>query len=138
VLTREPFADAAAEIRESIEAVRGRLGACATFAFPNGNYTAKLARVALEAGVSTLMTTEPMWVESGWPAWRLPRLQLARHDDAGRAAMKAALAAVPGVIADGNGTGRAYRRVRTLERRAARDGRLALGSFARLPGGPPC
>jgi peptidoglycan/xylan/chitin deacetylase (PgdA/CDA1 family) len=138
ILTREPFADAAREIRESIAEVRNRLGVCATFAFPNGNYNAKLARVALDAGVSTLMTTEPMWVEPGWPAWRLPRLQLARHDDQGRAALKAALAAVPGVIADGNGTGRVYRKVRALERKANRAGRLSPGTAASSLGGPPC
>ena len=47
ILPRETTADALADVRESIAAVTEQLGVpCRTFAFPNGNYTAQLARCA--------------------------------------------------------------------------------------------
>src|SRR5438445_2540626 len=77
ILTRESREKARAEIELSLAKVSSELGApCATFAFPNGNYTAELAQHALRCGASTVMTTDPGWTDSQSAQWRLPRIQL--------------------------------------------------------------
>jgi len=98
ILTEMPEEAARDEIRESTRAVSEALGApCPSFAFPNGNGTERLARYALECGVTTVMTTEPRWVgASARPAW-LPRVQLYAKYDAGRVIAKV-LAALPGLF----------------------------------------
>src|SRR5207249_1801753 len=64
ILTRETRTRAFAEIQESLAKVSFELGApCQTFAFPNGNYDTELSQHALLCGASTVMTTEPMWVD---------------------------------------------------------------------------
>ena len=120
ILPRETTADALADVRESIAAVTEQLGVpCRTFAFPNGNYTAQLARCALDCGVETVMTTEPMWVDRSFPHWRLPRIQLFPGQSRAKIEAKLALAAA-GALANPDGTGRVYRRVVRAARRAAR------------------
>jgi peptidoglycan/xylan/chitin deacetylase (PgdA/CDA1 family) len=110
VLTRETEAVALFEIRQSIEEVKTEIGECLTFAFPNGNYTKRLASYALECGVETVMTTEPMWVDSGFPLWRLPRVQIEDWHGHARIELKLAAAATGRLLANPDGTGRLYRK----------------------------
>jgi peptidoglycan/xylan/chitin deacetylase (PgdA/CDA1 family) len=117
ILTRETEAAALADIEKSIADVSSGVGIrCSTFAFPNGNYTAQLARYALECGVQTVMTTEPLWVETGAPVWRLPRVQLFGGNTRSEIELKLALATTGRVLADPNGTGRLYRKISRLMR----------------------
>jgi len=114
VLTTEPETVALRDIEQCIAEVTARIGVqCPTFAFPNGNYTARLARHALRCGVRTVMTTEPVWASSQFPPWRLPRLQLFRNNDQRRASLKL-LAARHRLLANPDGTGRLYRRIARL------------------------
>ncbi|MDB6063916.1 MAG: polysaccharide deacetylase [Pedosphaera sp.] len=122
ILTRETNERASAEIEGSLAKVSSELGApCTTFAFPNGNYTPELAQHALRSGATTAMTTEPMWVNGRSPFWRLPRIQLFGEFTGVRMELKIALAALRGVLANPDGSGRAYRRMakqsRTLRER---------------------
>jgi hypothetical protein len=57
---------------------------------------------------TTVMTTEPMWSDRESPLWRLPRIQLFGEFDRTRIELKIALAALRGVLANPDGTGRAY------------------------------
>ena len=119
VLTREPLPSAVASIRESISIVTREIGRpCESFAFPNGNYTATLCRAALHSGAKTVMTTEPMWVTADASFWRLPRIQLFPQQSAAKMTLKLALALQNGVLTNPDGTGRAYRRIEALKRRA--------------------
>jgi peptidoglycan/xylan/chitin deacetylase (PgdA/CDA1 family) len=112
ILTRETQAMALADIQRSIAEVSAEIGTkCPTFAFPNGNYTARLARHALECGVQTAMTTEPHWVDSSVPLWRLPRVQLFGSNTPSRIELKVGLAATGLLLTDPNGTGRLYRKI---------------------------
>ncbi len=111
VLTCETDADALTEIRQSIEEVRTELGECLTFAFPNGNYTKRLARHALECGVETVVTTDPMWVDRRFPPWRLPRVQFFDGDSQTKIELKLAAAATGRLLTNPNGTGREYRKI---------------------------
>jgi len=110
VLTCETEADAFFEIRQSVEDVKKEIGECRTFAFPNGNYTRRLAQHALECGVETIMTTEPMWVDSSFPPWRLPRVQFMDWHGRARIEMKLAAAVTGKLLANPDGTGRRYRK----------------------------
>jgi hypothetical protein len=59
ILTCETEASALSDIEQSIAEVSSEIGTpCKSFAFPNGNYTARLARRALEAVAQTVMTIE--------------------------------------------------------------------------------
>jgi hypothetical protein len=110
ILTRETQQTALAEIEQSLAKVSSELEApCSTFAFPNGNYTPPLAQHALRCGASTVMTTEPNWTDNRSALWRLPRIQLFGEFSPARIQLKIALAAVRGVLANPDGTGRAYR-----------------------------
>jgi peptidoglycan/xylan/chitin deacetylase (PgdA/CDA1 family) len=110
ILTNETKQRAFAEIEESLAAVSSELGApCQTFAFPNGNYSPELAGHALRCGATTVMTTEPMWVDRKNPFCRLPRIQLFGEFSPALIELKIALAAQPGVLANPDGSGRAYR-----------------------------
>ena len=118
VLTREPEAAALADIRQSIAEVAAELRQpCASFAFPNGNYTARLARAALECGARTVMTTEPLWADRSFPPWRLPRIQLFGVHGWADIDVKLALAATGRVLQNPDGTERLYRRVNRAARR---------------------
>ncbi len=109
ILTREPRQCAFAEIEESLAKVSLELGApCNTFAFPNGNYNAELIQHALRCGASTVMTTDPTWVDERAFLWRLPRVQLFGELSRARIEAKLALAAFKGILANPNGTGRSY------------------------------
>jgi len=120
ILTCESEPEALNQIAESIADVRAELGApCTTFAFPNGNYTARLAQHALACGVATSHTTEPLWVNAGFPPWRLPRVQLHPRQGGNRVALKLAVAATGRVLEDPNGTGWVYRRIQRLAHRSA-------------------
>ena len=117
ILTREPKERAFAEIEESLAKVGSELGApCKTFAFPNGNYTPELAQHALRCGATTTMTTEPLWVDQWSSFWRLPRIQLFGEFTRTRIELKVALAALRGVLANPDGSGREYRRIRQIRR----------------------
>ena len=113
ILPHEPEPDAQADIERSMEQVSAELGEpCRTFAFPNGNYTDALARFAQSAGASTVMTTEPTWVDAGCPLWRLPRVQLFPGSTPDRIDLKLAVAATGRILQNPDGTGRRYRRMR--------------------------
>jgi peptidoglycan/xylan/chitin deacetylase (PgdA/CDA1 family) len=125
VLTNEAESDALSDIGRSVADVSAELGApCATFAFPNGNYTERLARHALRVGVHTVMTTEPMWVDGRFPAWRLPRIQLFGEHTRSRIELKLAAAATGRLLLNPDGTGRAY--VRQAGWRGERHARSAV------------
>lgn len=110
ILTRETQDKAFAEIEGSLAKVSSELGRpCTTFAFPNGNYTPELARHAFRCGATTAMTTEPMWVDNRSPFWRLPRIQLFGGFVEASIELKIALAALRGVLANPDGSGRTYR-----------------------------
>ncbi len=111
VLTCETEADALSEISQSIEEVKTELGECLTFAFPNGNYTKRLAHYALECGVETVVTTEPMWVDNRFPLWRLPRVQFFGSDSRAKIELKMAVAATGRLLTNPDGTGRHYRKI---------------------------
>jgi peptidoglycan/xylan/chitin deacetylase (PgdA/CDA1 family) len=111
ILTRETEDIALFEIKQSIEEVKTEIGECRTFAFPNGNYTKRLARHAIECGVETAVTTEPMWVDSRFPPWRLPRVQFFDGHSRARIELKLAAAATGRLLTNPNGTGRQYRRI---------------------------
>ena len=110
-LTSETIKNACSEIERSLSTVSSKIGVpCTTFAFPNGNHTPALAQHALRCGASTVMTTDPVWVNCRSLLWRLPRIQLFGHFSPARISLKVALAALPGILANPDGSGRAYRR----------------------------
>ena len=110
VLTCETEASALSDIEQSIAEVSSEIGTpCKSFAFPNGNYTARLARRALEAGAKTVMTTDPMWVDNSFPPWRLPRVSLNGANNRGAIELKMSLATGRWLV-NPNGTGRLYRK----------------------------
>ncbi|HWX21809.1 MAG TPA: polysaccharide deacetylase family protein [Candidatus Binatia bacterium] len=114
ILTRETKERALTEIESSLAKVGAELGgSCTTFAFPNGNYTSELAQWALRCGATTVMTTEPTWVNDRSPLWRLPRIQLFGEFNRERIELKVALAAWRGVLANPDGSGRKYLRADT-------------------------
>jgi peptidoglycan/xylan/chitin deacetylase (PgdA/CDA1 family) len=122
VLTRESEPDARREISDSLSRVSVELGRrCRTFAFPNGNYTARLARYAQDCGAQTVMTTEPTWVGPHAVPWRLPRIQLFPDSTRARAELKLVAAATGCVLANPDGTGRLYRRIARLAREPGGD-----------------
>ena len=126
ILTRETKERAFAEIEESLAKVCSELGTpCKTFAFPNGNYRPELAQHALRSGATTAMTTEPMWVEHSSSFWRLPRIQLFGEFTRNRIELKIALAALRGVLANPDGSGRKYRRLDKQRRRLAKAHKLS-------------
>jgi peptidoglycan/xylan/chitin deacetylase (PgdA/CDA1 family)/SAM-dependent methyltransferase/uncharacterized protein YbaR (Trm112 family) len=132
ILTREPRENACAEIELSLAKVSSELGApCATFAFPNGNYTETLARHAVRCGASTVMTTEPNWTDSHSVLWRLPRIQLFGNFTRTRIELKLVLAASRGVLTNPDGTGRAYRSMPRKRVRVSCKGAVPKGEGAK-------
>ena len=118
ILTRETKERALAEIEESLAKVSSELRArCQTFAFPNGNYNSELTRHALRCGATTVMTTEPMWTDDCSSFSRLPRIQLFPEFSRSRIELKIALAAMTGMLANPDGSGRAYRSVEQRSRK---------------------
>lgn len=110
ILTSEPEASALSDIEQSIAEVSSEIGtSCMSFAFPNGNYTARMARRALEAGAQTVMTTDPMWTDNSFPPWRLPRVNLSGTYNRAEIELKMALATGRWLL-NPNGTGRLYRK----------------------------
>lgn len=119
ILPLEEEEAARASIRESMAQVAEMTGEpCTTFAFPNGNYTASLARYAAACGAATVVTTEPLWVRPGAEAWCLPRIQFFGWQGRSYIERKLAAAATGRVLANPDGTGRLYTRIERL--RAAR------------------
>ena len=111
ILTREPESDATRDIQQCIADVSSELGTqCKTFAFPNGNYTARLAQHALRCGVETVMTTEPVWTDRHFPPWRLPRIQLFGAQTQLKIYLKL-VAAAGRWLANPDGTGRLHRNI---------------------------
>lgn len=109
ILTNETWKTACLEIEESMAAATAELGSrCRTFAFPNGNYTRALAQHAVACGASTVMTTDPEWVQGGCEFWRLPRIQLFGNFSEARIAVKIAAGAMRGLLPNPNGTGRPF------------------------------
>jgi peptidoglycan/xylan/chitin deacetylase (PgdA/CDA1 family) len=111
-LTCETHADALADIEQSIAEVSAQVGTCTTFAFPNGSYSPLLGRHALRCGVRTAMSTDPMWVDSRFPLWRLPRVQLFGHQSRSTIELKLAAGATR-LLAGLRETQKVYRRLRT-------------------------
>jgi peptidoglycan/xylan/chitin deacetylase (PgdA/CDA1 family) len=108
ILTNETKERALAEIESSLAKVSSELGApCTTFAFPNGNYTTELTQHALRCGATTVMTTEPTWMDRRSSFEQIPRIQLFSGFTRAKIELKIALAAWPGVLANPNGPGRA-------------------------------
>ena len=129
ILTNETRERAFEEIEGSLARVSSELGTpCTTFAFPNGNYTPELAQHALRCGATTIMTTEPTWMESRHPLGQIPRIQLFSGFTRAKIELKIALAAWPGILANPNGSGRAYytssRRSMLRRRRPVSNGML--------------
>lgn len=115
VMTRQSREDALANIDRGLERVSAELGRpCATFAFPNGNYTAELARHAAARGAKLVFTAEPTWADARCPLWRLPRVQLFPGQDCATMELKVALSAAGRFIPSGDGTKRVYRDVNRL------------------------
>jgi len=120
ILTREKRKRAFAEIEESLAKATLEVGApCTTFAFPNGNYNTELVWHAVRCGASTLMTTDPGWVDERAVLWRLPRVQLFGSASRARIESKIALAAFKGILANPNGSGRRERHGAEGEARGA-------------------
>jgi peptidoglycan/xylan/chitin deacetylase (PgdA/CDA1 family) len=118
ILTRETKAAAFENIERSIAKVREEIDApCASFAFPNGNYTAELAQQAIRCGVKMVMTTEPTWADENSGLWRLPRLQFFGTDSPGKIKLKIAVAASGLILNNPDGTGRTYRVINRLAQR---------------------
>lgn len=109
ILTNEPINTALTDIEHSINTVTKEIGSpCQSFAFANGNYTPYLAQHAMNCGVKTVMTTEPMWAKETFPAWKLPRIQMHNYYNNKHVILKV-VAAMPGVLLKNNdGTGRRY------------------------------
>jgi hypothetical protein len=63
------------------------------------------------------MTTEPTWVDSSFPLWRLPRLQIFGYDSPGKIRLKAAVAALGFILKNPDGTGHLYRAINRIARR---------------------
>lgn len=125
ILTRQTRQEALANISGSIARVSAEIGEpCRTFAFPNGNYTADLARHAARCGAWLVFTAEPTWTDERFPFWRLPRVQLFGGHGRADIELKLSLAAAGRFVPSGDGTGRAYRLVNRL-------------AAARAPGEPP-
>lgn len=121
ILTRETKAAAFESIEKSTARVSEEIGEpCRSFAFPNGNYTAELAQHAIRCGATTVMTTEPMWVDPSFALWRLPRLQFFGDDSPGKIKLKAGVAATGLFLKNPDGTKRAYRRRHRAARRSTR------------------
>lgn len=115
IMTREAREGAKENIAVSLRRVSEETGEpCSTFAFPNGNYTAELARHAQRCGARTVMTAEPTWADARFPLWRLPRVQLHGCHDVGMIRLKAAVGALGLFLPSGDGTGTAYRRINRL------------------------
>ena len=70
----------------------------------------------MEAGVETVMTTEPTWAGPEWPAWRIPRVQL-HGNDVQQHALKLFAARFGHLLSNPDGTGRTYVRINRLARR---------------------
>lgn len=123
ILTTLPAAQAQGEIQRSIARVSAEIGEpCASFAFPNGNYTPELAQFAMGCGARTVMTTDPLWMGSQEQPWRLPRIQIEAPQSPRWHAFKVFVASLGCVVVSGDGTGRRYvweRRRKTAFTRAA-------------------
>ena len=116
ILTRESEFEALGDIQQCIGDVSSELGTqCRTFAFPNGNYTARLALHALRCGVETVMTTEPLWADNQFPPWRLPRIQLFGAQTQLKIYLKL-VAAAGRWLANPDGTGRLHRNILRQDR----------------------
>jgi peptidoglycan/xylan/chitin deacetylase (PgdA/CDA1 family) len=119
IMTRERKADAFENIAKSLSAVGSQIGEpCTSFAFPNGNYTAELAKHVLHCGARFAMTTEPTWADATFPLWRLPRLQLFGSQNRGRIELKIAVSATGRILLNPDGTGRAYAALNNLAKAA--------------------
>lgn len=116
ILPFESAADATRDITASVADVRREIGACATFAYPNGNSSAPLTDHVASLGVGTVMTTEPTWVHARHSLVHLPRVQLFGHQGTDRVRAKLVAARVPGVLRNPDSSATSTRR-RGLRRR---------------------
>ncbi len=102
------------EIRDSILDVSSALGSpCQTFAFPYGSCTNELARYAQSCGVTSVMTTVPIWLSKNTSPWYLPRVQLFEQQSPRKIMSKVGVSALGCVIKNPNGEGRQYVRDRS-------------------------
>jgi peptidoglycan/xylan/chitin deacetylase (PgdA/CDA1 family) len=124
ILTTVPLAEAKAEIDSSMARVREQIGGpCVSFAFPNGNHTADLARYAMDRGAETVMTTDPTWVGATDEPWRLPRVQIHPFQPVAWQQLKVFAAATGCLLRSQDGTGLQY----VWERRRKSAGETAKG-----------
>jgi peptidoglycan/xylan/chitin deacetylase (PgdA/CDA1 family) len=109
ILTTAPPAEAKAEIDRSMTRVREEVGGrCVSFAFPNGNHTAELARYAMDRGAETVMTTDPTWVGAADEPWRLPRVQIHPFQSTAWQQLKVVAASTGCLLRSQDGTGLRY------------------------------
>jgi len=109
IMTRETWFDASRNIAKGISDITAQLGEpCTSFAFPNGNYTAGLAKHAVSCGARFVMTTEPTWMDATVPLWRIPRIQLFGSQTESWMLLKVATSAIGSVLLNPDGTRRAY------------------------------
>jgi len=109
ILTGETAEEAQRQIEESMqEMARHGLGACRTFAFPNGNASRALVETALNAGLESTMTTAPAWVRKRDTLACLPRLYLKEQADPLYIHTKVLLARSGWLLKNTNGKGRRY------------------------------
>jgi hypothetical protein len=73
----------------------------------------------LASGATTVMTTDPTWVDRRTPCWRLPRIQFYRSSSETHLQWKIALGLVPGMLTNPDGTGRRYLFARASRRQPA-------------------
>jgi peptidoglycan/xylan/chitin deacetylase (PgdA/CDA1 family) len=120
VLTTVPVAEAKAQIERSMARVREEVGgACASFAFPNGNHTEELARYAMHRGAQTVMTTDPTWTGPSDERWRLPRVQIHSTQSVSWHQLKVFVASLGCILQNEDGTGRKYIAARRNKKGAA-------------------
>lgn len=121
ILPRESHEAALIEIEQSMSQVTREVGApCTTFAFPNGNYTARLSHYAQRCGATTVMTTEPTWADARSSLWRLPRIQLFGVSSSRHIRAKLALASWGCLLSNPDGAGTAYWRINRMAGRLER------------------
>lgn len=122
IVRNESIESARAEVEQSIGTITCELGSCPSFAFPNGIATAELSALAIAAGATTVMTTQPTWLTETTQRHAVPRIMF--DADFSGAKIEAKLVAAAGsILPDPNGTGRA------IARRAGADQPAAVASI---------
>ncbi len=85
------------------------------FCYPNGNHSAATEAATRRAGYTTAWVTDPVWLGARENLHRLPRVQIFESFDRAEIALKVVLALFGG-LPNPDGTGRAYRQTRAVQR----------------------